>query len=370
MSTATPARKRRLPRINRLFLLTVVLPTVLVSLYYGLIASDIYISESRFVIRSPQKPAVTGLTAILQGTGISRSADDTYTVQDYILSRDALGRLDKTLDLRSNYALGDWLSRFPALDFDDSFEALHRYYLKRTTLQVDSLSSITTLRVSAFTAAEALAVNRMLLQLSEDLVNRLNERARADAIRYAQGEVTLAEARARRAALAVSAYRNAKDVFDPERQSALQLQQVTELQAALMQARAQLVQVRQLAPQNPQIPVLEQQVRSLQAEISQTSASVTGGRQSLAGRSAEFQRLALEREFADRQLTTVLASLEQARNDAQRKQLYLDRIVQPNQPDMAVEPRRLRAVLAVLVMGLITWGVLSMLIAGIREHQD
>ena len=33
-------------RINRLFLLTVVVPTTLAALYYGMFASDIYISES------------------------------------------------------------------------------------------------------------------------------------------------------------------------------------------------------------------------------------------------------------------------------------------------------------------------------------
>jgi capsular polysaccharide transport system permease protein len=63
-------------------------------------------------------------------------------------------------------------------------------------------------------------------------------------------------------------------------------------------------------------------------------------------------------------------SLEQARNEAQRKQLYLERIVQPNLPDVATEPRRLRSFLAVVALGLVLWGILSMLIAGVREHQD
>jgi capsular polysaccharide transport system permease protein len=84
----------------------------------------------------------------------------------------------------------------------------------------------------------------------------------------------------------------------------------------------------------------------------------------------EYERLILERTFAERQLATALTSLEQARNDAQRKQLYLERIVQPNKPDMALEPRRLKAIASTLAFGLIVWGILTMLAAGVREHQD
>jgi capsular polysaccharide transport system permease protein len=111
-------------------------------------------------------------------------------------------------------------------------------------------------------------------------------------------------------------------------------------------------------------------VETLQAEIELETAKVAGGDRSLSNKSAEYERLALDRVFAERQLGAALASLEQARNDAQRKQLYLERIVQPNKPDVAIEPRRIRNVLATLVLSLIAWGILSLLIAGVREHRD
>jgi len=37
---------------------------------------------------------------------------------------------------------------------------------------------------------------------------------------------------------------------------------------------------------------------------------------------------------------------------------------------MAMEPRRLRAILATFLLGMIVWGILTILIAGIREHRD
>ena len=73
---------------------------------------------------------------------------------------------------------------------------------------------------------------------------------------------------------------------------------------------------------------------------------------------------------ADRTLGGALAALDSARSEAARKQLYLERLVQPNLPDMAMEPRRLRSVLTVFVLGLILWGVVSLVVASVREHVD
>ena len=359
-------------RINRLFLLTVAVPTALALVYFGLMASDIYISESRFVVRSPDRQVATGLGALLKGAGFSRAQDDSYTVHDYILSRDALKEINDKLGVAKAFASSsvDLFSRFGALDFDNSFEALHRYYQKRVNVQQDTASSITTVTVHAYTAQDALNINQKLLELSEALVNRLNERGRQDLIRSAASEVADAETKSKAAALALSAYRNAKGVVDPERQATVQLQQVAKLQDELIATKTQLAQLRAFTPQNPQIQSLQLRAQTLQAEMDAETTKVAGGERSLSGKAAEFQRLALEREFADKQLGSALVSLEQARNEAQRKQVYLERIAQPSLPDVAMEPRRLRSILATFVLGLVAWGILTMLLAGVREHQD
>ena len=371
-TTWMPRLKQRASRINRLFVATVLLPTILAGIYFGMIASDIYISESRFVVRSPQRQAPTGISALIQGSGFARSQDDTYSVHDYMRSRDALKQLDEQYSLNEKFSSADidMLSRFAGLDWDNSFEALHQYYQKRVAVDLDTLSSISTLKVSAFSADDAYLINQKLLQMSEDLVNTLNERGRQDMIRFAAEEVKIAEQNAKAATLAMSKYRGEKAVFDPEKQSALQLQQVSKLQDELIATKTQLAQVRSLTRDNPQIPALQNRVNSLVAEIDAETAKVAGGERSLSSKSAEYERLVLDRAFAEKQLGTAFASLEQARNDAQRKQLYLERIVQPSRPDVAVEPRRMRNIFATFILGLMAWGILSLLLAGVREHRD
>jgi capsular polysaccharide transport system permease protein len=359
---------------DKLFLICVLIPTVLAVIYYGFIASDIYISESRFVIRSPQRTAQPGLVgAILQGTGFSRSQDDTFSVHDFMLSRDALKELNQKLKVQESFSQKsiDVLSRFPGLDGDSSFEALHKYYGKRVFVDHDSVSSISVLRVSAFNGQEAQAINSLLLNLSEHLINDINERGRQDLIKFSQAEVTEAEKKAKEAAVALAGFRNQRGVFDPDRQSAIQLQQISKLQDELIAGKTQLEQIKSLSPENPQIPVLNKRIQVLQREMDTEMAKVAGvGGNTLTNKSADFERLVLERAFADRQLASAMSSLETARNEARRKQLYLERIVQPNIPDRAVEPTRLKTIASILLVGLIIWGIAALLLAGIREHQD
>jgi len=366
------ARKKLLPKINRLFFLVVVIPTLISSIYYGLIASDVYVSESRFIIKGAQNEAKSGIGALLQGVGFSRSEDDAHSVHDYVLSRDAVKKLSDKFELDRIFGNNkvDVFSRYSPFGLDRNFESLYKYYQKRVALDTDSSSSISVLQVRAYTAEDAYRINETLLEMSENLVNELNQRALQDTIKFAAQEVNAAEKRDAEAALQLAQYRNKLDVFDPERQSAMQLQIISKLQDDLIAAKTQLAQLNKVAAQNPQIPPLRERISSLQSAIDAQMSQVTGGDRSLTKKSAEFERLKLNLEFADKQLTLALASLQQARDDAQRKQVYLERIVQPNEPDKAIEPRRIRAVLTTFVLGLIIMGILNLLIAGVREHKD
>ena len=247
---------------------------------------------------------------------------------------------------------------------------MHRYYQKMVGVQLDPVSSIAIVTVRAFSADEAQKINKHLLEMGEALVNQLNERGRQDMIRFAANEVSEAEKKAKVASLTLARYRNEKGVIDPEKQSAIPLQQIAKLQDELIATKSQLAQLQMLTKENPQIPVLKKRIQMLETEIELETGRVAGGGRSLASKAVEFQRLALEKEFADKQLAIALASLEQARNEAQRKQLYLERIAQPSLPDAAMEPRRIRSILATVMLGLIAWGVLTMIVAGAREHMD
>ena len=372
MASPNPtSRRRRRPGV--VLLLTVGLPTVLAALYYGIVATDVYTSESRFVVHNPQRSIQGGLGALLQGTALSRSQDDSYSVHDFIRSRDALAELDAKLNIRQAFSRPDIdvINRFPGVEWwDSSFEALHRYYLRHIQIEYDTASSISVVRVRAYGAQDAQRINLLLLQMGERLVNNVNRRSRRDLIESAENEVRAAETRVREAALALSGFRSDRQVYDPDRQSALQLQGVARLQEELLATESQLAQLRALSPDNPQVQSLSARVAALGKTMASESGKVLGAVGSLSAKQPAYDRLQLEKGLADRQLAAGLTALETARSEASRKQLYLERLVQPNQPDSATEPRRFRSVVMVFLLGLVTWATVSLVLASVREHVD
>ena len=309
-------------------------------------------------------------SAILKTAGFATAGDEIYAAQSYAASRDALRAINGNGAFENAYTrpLISVFDRFNPLGFDRSFEQLYKYFQHRVSLQNDSTTSITTLQVRAYTPEDARRFNEELLELSEASVNRLNERGREDLVRYAQTEVDNAKVRSQRAAIALAAYRNSAGVVDPEKQAAAQMQMISKLQDSLIAAKTELSQLQRYTPLNPRIPVVSTQIGTIQHEIDVELGKVAGNRRSLAASTVPYQRLTLESEFADKQLGAALASLEEARNESQRKQAYVERIVQPNVPDSPLEPRRLRDIIATLALSLVAYAILRMLLAGVREH--
>ncbi|MDY5105864.1 MAG: capsule biosynthesis protein [Actinobacillus minor] len=367
---ATPKKKKWFAK--PLFWLTVILPTAFSTVYFGVVASDIYISESSFVVRSPKnQSSLTGFGALLQGSGFSRSQDDSYTVQEYMRSRTALEQLQQELPVKSFYdSQGDILSRFNGFKLNDSQEAFFRYFKDRLSIDLDSVSGIATLRVRAFKPEEGQQINQKLLSLGEELINRLNERARKDTLEYAEQAVEDAEKNVNNTAEALSKYRIKNKIFDLPAQSGVQLSLISTLKSELIRVETQLAQLVSITPDNPQVPALEMRQKSLRKEIEQQSKNLSGSNNSIATQTAEYQRLVLANELAQQQLTAAMTSLQNTRGEADRQQLYLEVINKPSQPDWALEPHRLYNILATFIIGLMLYGVLSLLIASIREHKN
>ena len=360
----------RLKKIRPLFLITVVVPTLLAILYFGFLASDVYISESRFTVRGPEKSTPTGLGALIKSSGFSSAGDEVYAAQDYVLSRDALQALNQKNAFARAYSAPSIFAfdRFSGIGWSTTFEDLYKYYKTKVDVKYETSSSIVTLQVRAFTPRDAGVFNEQLLEMAEATVNKLNERGRQDLIRFAQREVDEAKAKSQSAALALSAYRNAAGVVDPEKQATIQIQMISKLQDELIATRTQLAETRAVSPQNPQIEVLATRAASLSEEIDKQLGLVAGKSGSLSSRAAQYQRVLLENQFADKQLASAMAALDDARNEANRKQAYVERIVQPNLPDAPMEPRRLRGIFATFMVSLVAYGILRMLLAGVKEH--
>lgn len=360
-------------RKRRWFILFVVLPTLLASIYYGLIASDIYISESRFVIKSPDQKRSQGsaLANLIQTTGLSAGQEQTNEILGFVVSRDALRELVRTPGVRQMYGANsvDFLSRFPQPFVDDTFEDLFEYYEGRIDARLDSETGLAVITVKAFKPQDSYAINKRLLELSEGIVNRLNQRAQQRGISEAQRQVQLATERAREARLALARFRNSQEIIDPGKQATGVLEIANGLVAQRTVLMAQLDQMQSVAPKNPSIPALQNRIGAISAQIASQEGRVVGTTGGIASKLEGYENLMVEQEFATESLNVANAALVQARAEALRQQFYLERVVDPNTPDTPTLPRRFLSVLTVAAAALCLYFIGWMLVVGIIEHR-
>jgi capsular polysaccharide transport system permease protein len=347
------------------------LPTIFAVIYFGLIATPRYEVEAEFVVRTAAKPVgLTGLTSILHITGLSRSQDDAYSVQEFMISRDAVAQLMNKLPVEQMYGRrgADFVARYPSIFFGTSREEFYKYFQWMISVSNSSTSGISTLRVQAFRAEDAVAVATTLLDLSEALVNHLNERIHEDAVKVSEAQVDADEKRLTEAALAITDFRNRELMIDPEKSGVVLSEVMKRLSTRLAATQTNMYETSVGSPSSPQLAPLQHRADAINTQIEQERARISNSSDGLAKKIGEFERLNLEREYAKQALTVSMTALEAARAEARRQQLYLERIVEPHLPDYAAMPQSLRWIMTVLGANVLGLLIVWLLVTGVREH--
>jgi capsular polysaccharide transport system permease protein len=349
-------------------------PSLFALIYFGFVAHDRYVSEAQFVIRTASRPVGggSGLGSFLQMAGLGRSQDDVFAVQSFLGSSDAVRSLAERLPVREYYgfASGDPIARYPSFIYGSSLEELHRYLSWMITTAYSTNTGIMTLRVEAFRAQDAKAVADTMLELSEQLVNRMNARINADAVRLADEEVKRNEDRLVQSQVAITRFRNTELMIDPAGSSVIVTELIARLAAELAQAQTQLREMAASAPDGPLLSPMRRRIVALENQIDVERRKISEENGGLARKLAQYERLVLEREFAKNALQASVRALESARTEARRQQLYLERITQPAAADHPISPQRLRLTLTVIAANLLGFLVGWLIYAGVEERLE
>lgn len=352
--------------------LVVGVPTLLASLYWGLVASPRYVSESHFTVRKTDASRPNNLGLVLQNVGLSAGTSESFAVQDFIASRDAAKKLHQEFNLDDILSRNgaDLFSRHPGVFSSKTDEGRYKALQRFVKVTYNGTSGITKLSVQAFTPEDAQKLNLALLSSGEQLVNRLNERAAKDAVTDAEQAVQDVTAKRALVQAQLTEFRNRERFVDPQMTAAESTQLISGLLSTAAGIRAELTEMRRSAPQSPQIPILTGRLSAYEAQIAEARAELVGEAESLVPKLSAYEGLVLQRELADRAVTEASAALITAQQSARRQKLYLDRIVEPNLSDKATQPHRWRAILIVFLSSFVVYVLGRLLWAGLREHRQ
>ncbi len=357
------------PVRRRPFAFAVLLPTLLAALYLFLVAAPQYVSESRFLLRGPQRPATSLLGEALNQSGFRSAGEDTAGLRDFLLSHDAVRQLRERTDLVAIFRRpeADPLSRLWSAA--PEAERLLAHYRRQVKAVVDQDSGITTLRVRSYRPADSLELSRALLALGEARVNELNARLREEALRAARTELDRAEERAKEAAAAITAFRQREQVVDPARAAAINVETLGRLEGEVTRLRTELQQAQAFArPNAPQIQLLRNRIEGAEAQLAEERRRLAAAGTGVTERLADFERLRLEGEFATRALTLAATQYERALSEAGRQGLFLVRVVEPNLAERSLYPQPALTTLYVFAGLALVYGLGWLLVAGVREH--
>lgn len=340
------------------FITIVVVPSVLVAIYFIFIASSQYVSEARFAVRAADHSGLDGLGA-LQGLA---EVQDSLIIANYVKSLAVVQGLEERVGLRALFSRPgiDWLSRF---DPERPIERLERSWRSQIDTAIEAPSGIITVKVWAFSPDDSLRIANAIVSLGEEMVNHLGERTRQDAIAQSQAELTRAEDRLRRARAGVRDLRNEVGVIDPLRTNDGIGKLIGDLQSDLVLIDQELATARRtLSSDAPQFALLGARRQATQENIDLLQGRLTdaagGGKDTLSAVMTRYDALDLERQIAERQYTAAAAAFEQARVVAERQGMYLATFVKPVLAQEADYPHRFWHPLAVALILCLLWLVI------------
>jgi len=320
-------------------LMAAIVPVLLASVYYGLIASDRYVSESGVVLKSGSPSSSSfSLGGLLPVS--NPDTQDVLVVSDYILSMEMAKHLDEQFQLRDHYSEKqvDFVSR---LSTDANDEEYLKYLRKKISVNYEESSSIISIETQAFSAPVAQGINQEIIVRSEQLINTLSDRIVQDTLKQARLELEYASESAKDISRRLSSFAQSNNSINP---------------AYLRESTAEM-------------RALTNRINGIQKELDRERSRLSDN-EGVGSAIEEYKPLLIEEELGRQRYGAALQALETARAESQTQKRYLATFVKPSLPSSATEPKRLLDTVTAILLTFLFYAIFALFRSSIREHID
>ena len=373
--------KSRHRRVLAGFILLVAVPVAVTAAYMYLVAADQYASRTGFSVRKEEMQSPVELFGGIADVSGSTSSD-ADVLYEFIQSQDLVQRVDDRVDLEALYAKPEWDPIF-AYDPAGSIEDLVEYWGRMVEIYYDPRTGLIELLVLAFDPRDAQAVANAIFQESSRMVNELSAIAREDATRYTREELETSLERLKDAREALTRFRSRTQIVDPQAELQGRMEVLNRLQGQLAEELVELEMVRSETRENDPRFAVRKEVRTSEAErrIEVIKRRIEEERQKFgitgegaAGNSyatlvAEFERLMLDREFAQEAYLAAFSAHNAALSEAQRQSRYLAAYVKPTLAQRAEYPQRPVIIGLTALFLFLGWSIVVLLYYSVKDRR-
>ncbi|WP_139838192.1 sugar transporter [Roseovarius gaetbuli] len=357
------------------FVILVLIPACVAAFYLWVVAKDQYASTLAFSIRkgevSSSLDLLGGQIAQLSGGG----GAETDVLYEFIRSQGLVSKIDADLNLKDIYSAAWPQDMIFAYNPKGTIEDLIRHWKRKVQITYDTGSGLMTLRALAFDRLAAQDIAQKILEESTSMINALSEDARADATQFAQAEVDRAIERLKQARSDLTTFRLESQIVDPQADLQGQMGVLNSLQANLADSLVELDLLQGISSENdPRVRQAERRIEVIENRISAEREKFGIGGKGPGGEDfativADYERLSVDREFAEETYRAALVSYDAAQAEAKRKSFYLAAHIQPTLAERSDFPKRWTLQALTSFFLLMAWSIGVLVYYSIRDRR-
>lgn len=363
--------KRRHWTVIFSFFCYVGLPIVVVAYYLWVYAEDQYASTVAFSVRTEESStALELLGGITDLSGSSSS--DTDILYQFLQSQKLVEDIDAQIDLRTMWSKPENDPIF-AFDQDGKIEDLLEHWIRFVAISYDDSAGLIEVETRAFDPVDATLIAQTLYDESSKMINGLSDIAREDAIRYAREELDSAVLLLQGARQEVTVFRNLNQLVDPSIDVNTQVGLVGSLEAQLAEALIDLDMLPSQRQDDPRFAQAQLRIdviqRRIDEERNKLGAGKSGEGEVFAELFGEYERLVVEREFAEQRFLSAQIAYDSALSEARRQSRYLAAYVQPTSAESARYPKRLTLTFVYGLFISLVWATIVLVLYAIKDRR-
>lgn len=353
------------------FVLVVLLPILVAAAYLWGKAADQYASTVGFSVRREDASSAMDMLGGLSGLTKS-SSSDTDILYEYLRSQKLVSEMDAKLNLRAIWSKPQSDPYF-AFDPDGSVEDLLDYWQSMVRTSYDSSTGLIEVRVLAFDPNDATLIAQAVLDESARMINDLGAAAREDAVKFSREELAEAEDRLRSAREAITAFRVKNQIVDPTTDFQAQAGLVASLENQLASAQIEIDLLGDMPAGDPRLAQAKRRVEVIETRIAAERAKVGDdlgvGQKDYAALASDYERLAVDREFAERAYVATLATYDTAKAESQRTSRYLAAHVMPTKAEISRFPERLSMLGLLALFVVLLWSITTLIAYSLKDRR-
>jgi len=344
--------------------------TSLAIVYVVFIKTHLFVSNSSLIIKnietSTQSPSLLSMVTGQRNSNVQ----DAMIMKEYLNSFEMFAKVDSKFMLKKHYAskAQDIYARIYSWETDEDYVKL---YKKRLSLVYDETSSI--LKISFLHTDPKIAreIVSFLIDEAEKRLNRYNQEIANKHLKFMIDETKKHKQNLANSIAKLEEYQNKHNFIDPQNEVSSNIAILDSLNARLVDKRAVLKELQTFqTSQSIDIINLKQEISQIKNFIAEISKKLSGENNSGINKNIfEYSILKENMEFNNELYKQSLLQLQLAKVEANKYSKMMQVLIQPSLSANYTQPNELKEVLTILLVMGIFYGIISMLIAIIKDHQ-